>query len=225
MNAHAARVRARCIARPRSYTAQPCLQNESLELQYKTCYARILDSKRRFVEVCFGTGGMQGACRGRALGCLWAALHVHLCGCAGASRALRMDRTAPPPGPASPHPHSRHAACRRRRGTTSCRKWASARSGIPRWVGMWGRACASGCRAGGGGGCPANPAMACCTRPQRTAPMPLLSTRHPTKHTAPHRPHRCQKRTWSRRWCQPSRAPSWRRRGRSAPACWLRCTR
>jgi hypothetical protein len=25
-------------------------QNEELELQYKTCYARILDSKRRFLE-------------------------------------------------------------------------------------------------------------------------------------------------------------------------------
>jgi COP9 signalosome complex subunit 4 len=26
------------------------VQNEELELQYKTCYARILDSKRRFLE-------------------------------------------------------------------------------------------------------------------------------------------------------------------------------
>lgn len=26
------------------------LQNEALELQYKTCYARILDAKRRFLE-------------------------------------------------------------------------------------------------------------------------------------------------------------------------------
>lgn len=28
----------------------PPLQIEELELQYKTCYARILDSKRRFLE-------------------------------------------------------------------------------------------------------------------------------------------------------------------------------
>lgn len=27
------------------------LQNEELELQYKICYARVLDSKRRFLEV------------------------------------------------------------------------------------------------------------------------------------------------------------------------------
>ena len=26
------------------------LQNEELELMYKTCYARILDSKRRFIQ-------------------------------------------------------------------------------------------------------------------------------------------------------------------------------
>lgn len=26
------------------------VQNEELELQYKTCYARILDSKRRFLD-------------------------------------------------------------------------------------------------------------------------------------------------------------------------------
>ena len=28
----------------------PTTQSEELELQYKTCYARILDSKRRFLE-------------------------------------------------------------------------------------------------------------------------------------------------------------------------------
>ena len=30
--------------------AHPPAQNEALELQYKTCYARVLDSKRRFLE-------------------------------------------------------------------------------------------------------------------------------------------------------------------------------
>ena len=35
-------------------------QNEELELQYKTCYARILDSKRRFLEVRCGQQRWQG---------------------------------------------------------------------------------------------------------------------------------------------------------------------
>lgn len=35
---------------PNDGTQSCCLQNEELELQYKTSYARILDAKRRFLE-------------------------------------------------------------------------------------------------------------------------------------------------------------------------------
>ena len=40
----------RCIYGQRPLPSALPLQDTGLELQYKTCYARILDSKRRFLE-------------------------------------------------------------------------------------------------------------------------------------------------------------------------------
>ena len=120
------------------------VQNEELELQYKTCYARILDSKRRFLVRCCGCSECCACCGCSQLGMLcllWllaaqnavpsvaapVAAPVELSGCGQCiaactvlCRALGTTRSLLPAPP----------CCDRRRrlpATTSCRKWASAR--------------------------------------------------------------------------------------------------